>query len=582
MRFLALACDYDGTLAHHGAVDDVVIAALERLKQSGRRLVLVTGRQYEDLRAVFPRTELFDRIVTENGAVLVRPAEKEERLLAEPPPESFIRTLREHKVEPLSIGRVIVATWTPHEGTVLRAIRDLGLELQIIFNKGAVMVLPAGVTKATGLTAALQEIGISRHNVAGVGDAENDHALLAACECGVAVQNALPALKERADLVTNAPHGFGVLELCERLLKNDLEDVALDRHRIPLGVTSAGVGVSLAPYARTLLVAGSSGGGKSTFATAFVEKLAERGYQFCVIDPEGDYTKLADAVVIGDPGHAPTVTEALEILGPLEQSAVVNLIAVALEERPAFFEALSARLLEMRARTGRPHFIVVDEAHHMLTPSRAPSLEDSHPTLRGALFLTVHPDQCSPRALALVDDVVIIGKTPKDTMAQACASLGEIAPVITEAPLPTGDVVLWSRKERAPYLVHVEPPRGERLRHRRKYAEGELGADRSFYFRGVDEKLNLRAHNLMVFMRLADGIDDETWLHHLQRGDYATWFRDMIKDDALASAAEAVAAEPGLTAAESRAGIRSAIDARYTLPAKDAPVNAVSPAGDSR
>src|SRR5207253_1677558 len=123
-----------------------------------------------------------------------------------PPPAVFAETLRQRGVSPISVGRVIVATWEPHEQVVLATIRDLGLELQVIFNKGAVMVLPAGVNKASGLAAALKALELSPHEVVGVGDAENDHALLTLCECGVAVANALPALKERADLVTQGNH----------------------------------------------------------------------------------------------------------------------------------------------------------------------------------------------------------------------------------------------------------------------------------------------------------------------------------------------------------------------------------------
>src|SRR5438067_512732 len=161
MRYLGLACDYDGTIAHHGKVDDATIAALERVQASGRKLLLVTGRELGDLISVFPRLELFDRVVAENGALLYRPSTKEQKVLGEPPPDSFVERLRTAGVKPLSVGRVIVATWEPHETTVLEAIRELGLELQVIFNKGAVMVLPAGVNKASGLRAALDELGLS-------------------------------------------------------------------------------------------------------------------------------------------------------------------------------------------------------------------------------------------------------------------------------------------------------------------------------------------------------------------------------------------------------------------------------------
>jgi hydroxymethylpyrimidine pyrophosphatase-like HAD family hydrolase len=121
MRYLVLACDYDGTLATEGRVPPAVIEALERLRESGRRLCLVTGRILDDLRQVFPQLELFDRVVAENGAHLFNPKTREERLLAEPPPPAFAALLRTRAVEPLAIGRVIVASWEPNEETVLGA-----------------------------------------------------------------------------------------------------------------------------------------------------------------------------------------------------------------------------------------------------------------------------------------------------------------------------------------------------------------------------------------------------------------------------------------------------------------------------
>jgi hydroxymethylpyrimidine pyrophosphatase-like HAD family hydrolase len=225
MRYLALATDYDGTLAHDGSVDATTVQALERARASGRKLIMVTGRELEDLMKVFPRLDLFDRIVAENGALLYRPAAREEKLLCDPYPPRLVQALHDKGVFPLSAGRAIVATVEPYEKQALEAIHELGLELHVVFNKGSVMVLPSGVNKATGLKVALDELGLSAHNVVGVGDAENDHAFLSASGCAVAVANALPALKEHADIVTRAARGAGVTELIDRILADDLVGV---------------------------------------------------------------------------------------------------------------------------------------------------------------------------------------------------------------------------------------------------------------------------------------------------------------------------------------------------------------------
>lgn len=233
MRYRVLACDYDGTIAHHGRVADSTVEALERCAASGRVMLLVTGRELTPLLEVCPRLDLFARVVLENGGVLYDPASGVERLLGEPPPAALVDLLRARGVTPLSVGRVIVAAVEPYELVVLETIRELGLEHQLIFNKGAVMVLPSGVNKATGLLAATDELGLSPDELVGVGDGENDHAFLSACGVGVAVANALPSLRERADLVLSQPDGAGVIELVDRLLADDLQTVLPSPRRGP-------------------------------------------------------------------------------------------------------------------------------------------------------------------------------------------------------------------------------------------------------------------------------------------------------------------------------------------------------------
>ncbi len=227
MRFQALACDYDGTLASLGRVAERTVVAIERLRHSGRHLVLVTGRQLDDLLRVFPHITLVERVVAEDGAVLYRPGTRGVRLLGEAPPEELIAALRARGVDPLSVGRVIVATDETHESTVRDVIGQLGVARHVSLNKGAVMVLPAGVNKGSGLNAALGEMGLSPYEVVGVGDAENDQVFLRVCACAVAVANALPAVRAQADFVTSGENGEGVVELIDRLVATDLSELDL-------------------------------------------------------------------------------------------------------------------------------------------------------------------------------------------------------------------------------------------------------------------------------------------------------------------------------------------------------------------
>ncbi len=569
MRYVALACDYDGTIATHGEVGAATMAALERLREAGRKLILVTGRELGDLERVFPQIDLFDRVVAENGALLYCPDTRQAQPLGPAPPPEFVAALRERGVAPLSVGHVIVATWEPNETVVLQTIRDLGLEMQVIFNKGAVMVLPSGINKAYGLGAALNELGLSAHNVVGIGDAENDHAFLTICECAAVVANALPALHERADLVTQADHGAGVAELIDRMIADDLRELEprLARHHILLGTRPDGEPLDLGPYGASMLIAGSSGGGKSTLATGVLERLIERGYQCCIIDPEGDYETFEGGVVLGDPHRAPGVDEVLELIQQPSQHAIVNLLGVPLDDRPAYVERLMARLKELRAQTGRPHWIMIDEAHHILPASWRSAALSVPDTLDGTLMITLKPESLVPDALAAVNLLIATGEAPDQTIAAFARAIGQPAPAIDAGPLEQGEALAWQPHDGQPIRFRMAPPETVRLRHKRKYAEGDLDPKISFYFRGPEGKLNLRAQNLIMFLQLAEGVDDATWEYHLRRGDYSRWFRKVIKDDELVSIAETVERDRAIPADQSRARVRAAIEERYTLPA---------------
>ncbi|MBV9219876.1 MAG: HAD-IIB family hydrolase [Methylobacteriaceae bacterium] len=565
MYFLALATDYDGTLARRGAVDAATVQALEKFKETGRRLILVTGRELPDLKAAFPQLKIFDRVVAENGALLYDPGTEEERPLAPGPPPEFVARLKQLGVSPLSVGRSIVATWKPQETKVLEVIRELGLELQIIFNKDAVMVLPAGMNKAVGLAAALAALELSAHNVVGVGDAENDHAFLHSCGAAAAVANALPMLKQAADITLHADHGAGVVELMDRICREDARIVPPQRNGILFGIAE-GEQVLLEPYRGNVLIAGRSGIGKSTLATALTERMVERQFEFCVFDPEGDYDGLENAVSIGDAETPPSQDEVLKLLRHSATNTVVNTQGLRVGERPAFFAALLPQVAALRARTGRPHWMIIDEAHHVLPAPRdvAQVLPEDIPAV---IFITVHPDAVSPDALKTVECVIALGDGAADAIAAFCRAIGTKAPTVGTAP-QDDEVLVWMKGEgRSPRLVKPEHPAQVHKRHTRKYAEGELGEDRSFYFRGPDKALNLRAQNLTLFLQIADGVDDPTWLHHLHRGDYSTWFRKVIKDDELAQEVASVEADAALDARQSRARVADVVTRRYTAPA---------------
>jgi hydroxymethylpyrimidine pyrophosphatase-like HAD family hydrolase/energy-coupling factor transporter ATP-binding protein EcfA2 len=568
MRYLALASDYDGTLASDGVVDDETVRAIERLIHSGRRLILVTGRELPDLQSVFPRLDLCERVVAENGALVYNPATREKRTLAQRPPQSFLDALEQRGVHNFSVGEVIVATWKPHETQVMEAIRDSGLELQIIFNKGAVMVLPPGVNKMTGLCAVLQELKLSAHNLAGVGDAENDHAFLESCECSVAVANAVPALKERADFVTQRQRGAGVVELIDKMIESDLSELA-DRLRgesVLIGKVD-GRPVTLPRHGGNVLVCGQSGSGKSTLVTGILERIMDMKYQVCLVDPEGDYENLPDCRIVGDDKQAPSIKQLKQALEEPSSQVVVNLVGVSPAERPQCFAQLVAEIQELRMRTGRPHWLAIDEAHHVLPTDWAPPSPELTKQLSNILLITVHPGHVSQSALGKINTVIVVGRAPQDVLREFAQTINAAAPEQELRDLDRGEALVWFRDEnRLIPDMKAEPSRNEHQRHRRKYAEGELEEERSFYFRGPEGELNLRAQNLNTFVQLAQGVDSKTWMFHLKRNDYSGWLRSSLKDEDLADRIECVEKDPSLTETESRKRITEMIQEKYTAP----------------
>lgn len=567
MRYLALVADYDGTLATDGRLSDAAALALGRLRVSGRRAILVTGRRLDDLLRVCPRLQLFDLVVAENGAVVYDPRSQESSVLANPPPQRLVERLREGGVEPLEVGSVVVATYEPHRAAVLDVIRELGLELQLIFNRSAMMVLPAGVNKATGLECALRKLGLSRHEVVGIGAGENDHSFFDRCECAVAVANAVPSLKEIAAFVTRGPNGDGVTELIDEVIANDLHELEGKlRHLIRVGIRPDGTQVCIPPYGRNLLVAGPSGSGKSTLAAGIIERLIEKAYQVCILDPEGDYGSLPHVVALGNQRSAPSVNEVLSILEDPNISLSVNLLGIALGDRPGFFAQLIPSLHALRARTGRPHWLVLDEAHHMLPDTWGHTAVALPRKLGETIIVTVHPGHVAPAILSPIDVVFAIGKAPEKTLGEFAAAVGQSLTWPHGLSHQPGEVVAWFVGDgRLPFSMQPERGRAERIRHVRKYAEGNLRWD-SFYFRGPNGQHNLKAQNLAVFCQIADGIDEQTWTFHLRRGDYSRWFRGAIKDSHLADEAERIERGQDLTPQQTRGLIRELVDARYTLP----------------
>lgn len=474
MRLAAFAFDYDGTLATDGCVDAATLGALARLKAAGLRLLLVTGRELPELQSVFSHYALFDAIVAENGGLLFQPGMHEERILAAAPPATLLQALQRRRV-PLSVGRSILATWKPHESEVLAAIRECGLEWQIIFNKHSVMCLPPGVNKASGLTAALETLQLSPLNVLAVGDAENDHAMLQLCGYRAAVANAIETLRREADIVTRADHGAGVVELIERFLADPPRGITagVRRHDLVIGRDEQGRTAVLPPD-EAVLIAGSAGADRPRLMRLLIERGIEHGFQLCIIDPAGDFGSVAGVTVLGDAHSAPGVSQVQGLLQEPRNQLALNLRGVDSDARPRLLALITAMLESLYRQRARPHWLLIDEAEQMLPAASQTAPQAVPGKLPGTVLVSSHPEALAPRALERVRILIALGAEAAQTVSAFCRVLQLPLPSLPAQAPAQGQAWYWARgaegDAQALRLVQLDEPsqphQGERAGRR--------------------------------------------------------------------------------------------------------------------
>ncbi|MEX1158630.1 MAG: hypothetical protein WEC79_06855 [Thermomicrobiales bacterium] len=302
-------------------------------------------------------------------------------------------------------------------------------------------------------------------------------------------------------------------------------------------------------------------------ATGMIERLTAHGYQVCVIDPEGDYGTVSDIIQVGDSQPAPSVEEVAQLLEYPSHSVVANLLGLPFDERPTFLTDLCGAINRLRDRTGCPHWLVVDEAHHLLPQDAAAPCCALLTGMPGLLLITIDPRHLAPGAVQAVNLVIAIDAQPSATMQSVAETRKVSLPGQPPDALTVGEGVIWDLS-RDSHLVHfcAAPCRSRHRRHRRKYAEGDMGWERSFYFTGPNGQHYLRARNLIAFLDITDRVDDETWIYHAHRGDYSHWIHDAIGDAELAGDVAEIESSRWTSAEERRAQLRRVIEQRYTLP----------------
>lgn len=522
--FRAAALDLDGTLTAHGKVSTAALAAIDEARADGLLVLLVTGRIGAELEAEFPGlAEHFDGLVLENGAVAVTGGRV--RPLALPVDPTLADALDARGV-PCRRGDVLLAVDGVHVRVVADVITELELDCQIVHNRAAAMVLPAGVTKGTGLAAALADLNLSLHNAFAVGDAENDLSLLEAAEVGVAVGNAVGSVRQHADLVLEAADGEGVAELLRGPYVSGVRRLCPPRRWVGIGTFDDGTPARVPGSQARILVTGPSGAGKSFLVGLMAERWIMAGYTVLVVDPEGDHValeQLSNVRVVDAGDYLPQPVDLLAWLTHPLTSVVLDLSRLRDDEKVDYLERLRLVGQAAREETGLPHWVVLDEAH---LPASRQADDDWHWSPRGGYLLASFMPTLIPAAELECADVVLQFHGDPDLTG---LRLGE----------PRRATMRIGGDEVRPF--NVGDRRTAHVRHRHKYADLPLPENRRFYFRVRGEPLV--AGTLNEFRTAVRHLDPDVLEFHLQRGDLSRWLDTTIADKDLAAHVSALESE---------------------------------------
>jgi hydroxymethylpyrimidine pyrophosphatase-like HAD family hydrolase len=537
-----IAVDYDGTIARGDVLDPSVREAIATARTAGLTVLLVTGRILDELRRVAGDLRFVDGVVAENGAVVYFPDSDHATILAPRIPAAFVQELERRGI-PHRAGQCLVDAHADNAPRMLEVIRELETPLVQLFNRSRVMVMTQGVSKATGLRAALEMLRLSPRNAVAIGDAENDHELLRLSEVGVAVEWGSHALQAAADVVVSGEGPPAVAAYIAKLARTGRIPVpARARRRLMLGYTEDGREFSLAVRGRNVLIAGDAKSGKSWVAGLLCEQLILHGYSVCVLDPEGDYRSLEalpGVTILGGEDPPPTPRELLRAFRYPDRSVIIDLSRVPHDEKIEYIRSVLPALNVMRRRTGLPHRILVDEAHYFLHDTEALHLLDLD--FNGYTVVTYCASRL-PQELIDASEVIIVTCESNPVEAAAlrkrCAQCQQVDPSAWNliSHLSVGQAVTLPVTEEAGGQLRLFTI-GRRLtphvRHRQKYVDVPVTESRAFVFAANGHTAH-RARTLRQFVGAVESTDVKTADGYLRRGDFSRWIGDVFGDHALA------------------------------------------------
>jgi hydroxymethylpyrimidine pyrophosphatase-like HAD family hydrolase len=545
MRLSVLALDYDGTVARGDALDPSVREAIAVARSNGIVVLLVTGRILSELRRVAGDLHFVDGVIAENGAIVHFPGPDHTTALAPELPAAFALELGRRGIP--HVAGVCLADASADDGArLLDVIRSLELPLVLVFNRGRVMTLAQGVSKATGLHVALDMLRLSARNLLAIGDAENDHELLRIAEVGGAVEWGSPVLRAAADVVVGGagPSAVGRY-LMPLAASRSLPKPPRARRRLRLGHTEDGREFSLAVRGRNVLVAGDAKSGKSWVAGLLCEQLILHGYCVCVLDPEGDYGSLEalpGVTVLGGEDPPPTPRELLRALRYPDRSVVLDLSRLAHDAKLDYIRAALPAINTLRRQTGLPHRIVLDEAHYFLHDAGARHLLDLE--TNGYTVVTYFPSRLPAELLAASEVMIVTCESnPQeiDALSRACATCGQVDQPYWRAVLahlPLGQAVALPITEEAGgelKMFTIGARLTPHVRHRQKYCDVPVAESKAFLFPGHHRPSLRSVRTLREFVEVLEGSAAADMDGYLRRGDFSRWIGAVFGDHALAA-----------------------------------------------
>lgn len=542
MKLGAIAVDYDGTIAADGVFDPAVRLAIAELRVQGVAAILVTGRRLDDLRRVAGSLGCFSAVVAENGAVLFFPESGRHALIGHAPPPAFLDALRKRQID-VVVGDCVVEAQASMAPSILEVIRQQEQPLVLAFNRQRLMILPLGVAKSVGLRRALSTLRLSIHNTLGIGDAENDHDLLDACEVGVAVEWGSQALRVVADEVIQGTEPSAVAVYLRSLVgQMRLSAKQMGRRRLLLGNRHDGQPLHLAIRGRTVLVAGEPGSGKSWIAGLLCEQLILQGYCLCILDPEGDYRSLEalpSVMIMGGDDPLPRARDLAQVLRYPDVSAVIDLSKVSHTEKRDYLHELLPVLASLRRHTGLPHKIVLDEAHYYLAEPDGRRLIDAE--LAGYVLVTYRVSGIDPQVRSAADEVVIVTRETdpqeQETLRAICAAAGGDVSKEMFSDLRSGEAALLPGIEESQGEVQrflLAPRLTSHVRHREKYLDMPVSDAHAFVFT-QDGQPGPNARSLKDLVALLATVPEQQLAAHFERRDISRWIEHVFRDCPLAT-----------------------------------------------